>query len=138
MDTLTLFNEQIRQCQDDAYTLAWYLLGDEAEAEAATQAAVRAAYALFSPGQANCKLAILKQVLLACFGKHSRASIPATGGLPPALQSLPERERQALVLVDILNLSYPEAARVAGQPVREILHLLAQARSKVARLALAG
>ena len=48
MDTLSLFNQQILLCQDEAYTLAWYLLGDEIEAEKTTQAAVEAAFRLFT------------------------------------------------------------------------------------------
>jgi DNA-directed RNA polymerase specialized sigma24 family protein len=44
-----------------------------------------------------------------------------------------EPERQALVLIEILNLSYQDAAAVTGRPVQEVSWLLSRARRKIAQ-----
>ena len=41
---ITIFNSLALQTQDEAYTLAYYLLGDERRAERATQAAFEQLY----------------------------------------------------------------------------------------------
>lgn len=131
MDTLTLFNQQILQCQDDAYTLAWYLLGDEAQAEAVMQAAAERAYHCFSARRANCRLQILGQVVDQCRGRVPSGSGPEEAGVFAGLRSLAEPERAALVLVDVLGLSYGDAAWVMGRSLKETGRLLAQARRKI-------
>ena len=128
MDTLSLFNQQVTQCQDDAYTLAWYLLGSEAEAEAVTQCAVEAAFHCFSSPRDDCRLLILKHVV-----RHCRGQLPAANGTPGAhmlheLQALPFGQRLALVLVDVLGLGYLDAACIADRPVKEVRWLLGQGR----------
>ncbi|RPJ45347.1 MAG: hypothetical protein EHM21_09445 [Chloroflexi bacterium] len=148
MPDLAHFNQQVLLCQDDAYTLAWYLLGSETQAEAATQAAVLAAY-----HQAvrldDCRTVLLRQVVRQCkrrgrgfmpFGKiqnrqtadaRSLADARLLGDAFASLQKLPDLERQALVLVDILGLSGTEAAAVLGCPVGAVQQHLAQGRRKV-------
>jgi len=130
MDTLTHFNQQILRCQDDAYTLAWYLLGDEAEAEAVLQKAVEAAYHCFESRQINCHLLILKQVV-----NQWRERKPVTCGSLGAdifdnQQIVIQQELVVLILIDILRLSYPEASIITGIPLRKIGPLLARARQQ--------
>lgn len=133
MDTISLFNQQILLCQDEAYTLAWYLLGDAVEAEKTTQTAVEGAFRVFTPHRENCRRLILQQVLRQC---HRKTPVKETLPIPGISQecvSFTDLERQALVLIDILHLSYLDAALVLGQPVQEISRLLAQARWKMTR-----
>jgi DNA-directed RNA polymerase specialized sigma24 family protein len=49
MNTLSLFNQQVLHYQDDAYTLARYLLGDDAVAEAVMQNAVQVTFHSIHP-----------------------------------------------------------------------------------------
>jgi len=131
MDTISLFNQQILRCQDEAYTLAWYLLGDEIEAEKTTQAAVEAAFRLFTPNRENCRRLILQQVLRQCRRKTPMKETLPIEGIPQRCDSLTCFERQTLILVEILNMNYADTALVLGQPVQEISRLLAQARWKM-------
>jgi DNA-directed RNA polymerase specialized sigma24 family protein len=133
MRNLTQFNQQVLQCQDDAFTLAWYLLGDEAAAEAAVQAAVQAAFRRNSGGQAGCNDLGLSQVIQRCCGKLPANALPQNGVYPRLLAALPEQERQAVILVDILNIRYSEAAALLHRPVKEVARLVAQARTKMSR-----
>jgi DNA-directed RNA polymerase specialized sigma24 family protein len=131
-DHLSRFNHLVLQCQEDAYTLAWYLLGDEAKAAATTQAAVSAAYPLFLANSRDCKLLILKRVIQLCQGQKAAQETLRLSRAQPAGRSLNEPERQALVLIEIVNLSYQDTAVVTGRPVCEISGLLGQARRKIA------
>ncbi len=133
---LALFNRQVLQCQDDAYTLAWYLLGDEALAEAAVQEAVDRAYHHGAARSKSCRLVILRAVVEQCHRRLNRPPSPngKTGeqSIPEMLCKLPEQERQALILVDILGLTYAESAEVLRMPVEDFHPRLALARRKLA------
>jgi DNA-directed RNA polymerase specialized sigma24 family protein len=131
MDTISLFNQQILLCQDEAYTLAWYLLGDAVEAEKTTQAAVEAAFRRFTPHRENCRRLILQQVLRQCQRKTPVKETLPIPGIPQGCVSLTDLERLALVLIEILHLNYPEAALISGCSPQKISRLLAQARRKL-------
>lgn len=131
MNTLTRFNQQILQCQDDAYTLAWYLLGDEVEAEAVMQKAVKAAYHCFSERQVNCRLLILKQVANQCRERKPAARGSAALNIPFDLDCLEPSEFLILALVDGLGMNYIDAACIVDRPVQDVSRLLAQARRKI-------
>jgi hypothetical protein len=128
MDILSLFNQQIILYQDDAYTLAWYLLGDAPQAEAILLAAVQAAFAYFSPNRMDCRLLIFKQVV----GQYQRREPAPRASVEPGilrdLQFLHQHKRVVVVLVDILGLPYSEAAYLTNRPREQIGCLLAQAR----------
>lgn len=131
METLTRFNQEILQCQDDAYTLAWYLLGDEEAAEAVLQKAVEASYHCFSSRNGDCRFLILKQVVDQC---RTRDPIPGSldePGIGFGLRLLGEHERVVLVLADILGLGYREVARVTNQSYKDVGRLLCTARRKL-------
>lgn len=139
MNDLSGFNQQVAACQDEAYTLAWYLLGDDAAAEAVVQAAVANVfhgYSISQAGKKSCRLSVLQAVLDQC-QQQSTNPLPTTGasngdGILEMLQRLPEREKQALVLIDILGLAYPEAAAVLGRSMKGIPGLLSRARRELA------
>ena len=129
---LSRFNHLVLQYQDDAYTLAWYLLGDKAKAETITQAAVYAAYPLFLANSGDGKLLILNMILHLCREKKAAQETLMISKAHPACRSLLESERHALILIEILNLSYQDTAVVTGRPVQEISWILGQARRKIA------
>jgi DNA-directed RNA polymerase specialized sigma24 family protein len=108
---LSAFNHQILQQQEEAYTLAYYLLGSAEAASQAVQIAVVQCYQQSSRGGSQ-RLSLLRTVL-----KNSLASsIPVTGADPltRGILSLPQEERRTVLLVDVLGLSYVEAAQVLG------------------------
>ena len=128
---LARFNQQVIQCQDDAYTLAWYLLGDEAEAEAVMQKAIEAAYHCFASKLENCHLLILKQVVKQCRGRKQAAFGSDGTDAFTDLNILSGSERLAIVLIEVLGLGYCEAARITDIPLKETRRLLAQARRRM-------
>ena len=75
---------------------------------------------------------ILKQVVEGCHGWKAAGGGLSQPGVFQDLHLLSEPERLALVLIDILGLGYPDAARVADWPVNEVARRLAQARLKIA------
>ena len=108
---LSAFNQQILQQQEEAYTLAYYLLGSAEAASQAVQTAVLQCYQQTSRGGSQ-RLSLLRTVL-----KNSlAASIPVTGvdPLTRGILALPQEERRTVLLVDVLGLSYVEAAQVLG------------------------
>ncbi len=132
---LASFNRQVLNCQDDTYTLAWYLTGDEALAEAVVQAAVERVFRSAPGAEKRCRSMILRTVILLS-KQHRHLLLPASGKAEGSdvfemLTGLPEQERQVLILVDILGLSYSEAADLLDQPVKETSALLSQARREL-------
>ncbi len=133
---LAIFNRQVLQCQDDAYTLAWYLSGDETLAETVVQSAIENLYRRASAGKKSYRLMILQAVVTQSH-QNLRRLLPMTGktseqSILEMLCRLPEEERQALILVDILGLSYAESAEVLRMPVQDVSQRLAWARRKLA------
>jgi len=121
---LSAFNQQVLQQQDDAYTLAYYLLGS---AEAASQAVQQAVLQCYQHnGRGSQRLSLLKTVLKNCLNP----AIPVTGADPLArgILSLPQDERRTVLLVDVLGLSYVEAAQVLGTSTGRVSQWLTGAR----------
>ncbi len=120
---LKWFNQRVIECQDEAYTLACDLLG-EAAAAARVQAAFIEVYhrAGRSPldGRRFRLLALQCLCELCSDGKSSPAAGP--------LAAMPVLERQALLLVDMLGLSYAEAGEVLRRPASQVSRLVAQGR----------
>jgi hypothetical protein len=104
---LNEFNRQVLACQNQAFTLAWYLLGSEPAADTVVSDAVRALYARFP-----VPTAILPQLLREVLRRCARGARRKDVGVPLHLRGLPAREYQALLLVDVLGLCYDEAAEV--------------------------
>ncbi len=129
MADLNTYNGLVLACQDEAFTLAAYLLGDDRAADAAVQEAVVRAYRRYlRTPEASVRLLILQQVL-ACCGRSARArgAGPVEGFCDPA-----PRERTTLLLVDVLGLSYDEAAEVLGCSRDQVVRRLARARVRIA------
>ncbi len=131
-----IFNRRVLECQDDAYTLAWYLSGNEALAETVVQAAVESLYRNAAIRDTSFRLMILQAVVRQSH-RSMRRSLPINGktgdqGILEMLRSLPEQERQALILVDILRLSYAESAAILRIPIEDLGQRLARARRVLA------
>lgn len=127
--------------QDQAYTLAFYLLGDASAAEGAAQAAFLAARRRMIRSDRNrLRLDLFREILRACSAAQNGAR-PSPGGgagnatgeekLRGCLAGLPFEYRCALVLVDVAGLDYAEAAAVIGRPVAALQKRLALARVRL-------
>lgn len=123
----------VQRLQDDAYTLAYYLLGSERLAEAATEAS----FASLNRGKAQhfdgLRRDVIRAVLTRC--KQEGISVTGrrgTGDISSLLQKIAIDERSVVVLVDVLGLSYDEAAILLDRPKKHIMRLLAQARLHLA------
>jgi DNA-directed RNA polymerase specialized sigma24 family protein len=120
------YNARVLACQEDAFTLACYALGDDAQAEQVVQAAIRQAYWSFDGSEGRCREQILSAAAEGCRRAAARRS--ASGGI---FAALPVEERLAVILVDVLNLSYRQAAEILRHPPVLFGRLLAQGRCKV-------
>lgn len=121
---LSAFNQQVLQQQEDAYTLAYYLLGSAEAASQAVQQAVLQCYQ--QTGRGSQRLSLLKTVLKNCL----QPSVPVTGADPltRGILSLPQDERRTVLLIDVLGLSYVEAAQVLGTSTGRVSQWLTGAR----------
>jgi len=132
--SLAAFNRQVAQHQEEAYTLALYLLGGHDAALQTVQNALLSAYQRSSRAPENPRLRLLQAVIRCSEASHA-ASIPVTGETIEArLFHLPQPERRAAILVDVLGLSYSEAAQVLDCATAQISGLLARARVQFMRV----
>jgi len=126
MPALDEYNTRVLACQEDAFTLACYALGDEAQAAQVVQAAVRQAYWCFDGSEGRCREQILSAIAEGC--RRSTARGLVTQGI---LAALPVEERLAVILVDVLAMNYRQAAEILRRPAAQFARLLAQGRCKV-------
>lgn len=129
------FSALVLRCQDDAYTLAYYLLGDEEEAARATQAAFARVQRLGSLPQSRFRLEVLRGVLKCARGEANAhpGAVQPNDAISRMLLGLRSEDRTALVLVDILSLSYAEAAQVLGCSKQGLAKRLGHARLNLSR-----
>ncbi len=129
MGDLATYNGLVLACQDEAFTLAAYLLGDDRAADAAVQEAVTGAFRRYLRApESSVRLLILQQVLAGC-----RRSAGARGTGPvDGFHDLAPRERTTLLLVDVVGLSYDQAAEVLGCSRDQVARRLARARVRIA------
>jgi len=127
------FNRLVLQHQDEAFCLAFYMLGSEVQAGQVVQSAVRQAYTHFKGRNPDFRTQILQLVSAGCLQAHSRTPDIKTqpDTLQKQLSSLPGKERLALILIDLLELSYAQAGSVLHQPMDSVRGLLAQGRLKL-------
>jgi RNA polymerase sigma-70 factor (ECF subfamily) len=131
------------QHQDFAYTLAYYLLGDEQAAASSVQSAFQVAYRESSSFRhGSFRGWLLQRVLAACLVRLAASSrkparLPTVSSgvyvdLPRRLLALPVECRAVIILVDLLGMNYEEAAQVAGCSPRAVGFRLARARARMA------
>ena len=124
--TLTTLNGLAQRYQDEIYTLAYYLIGDEARAVQATEAAFEQVYhpELLAD---HFRLEVLRQVLRACRSRRVERST-SQDALCSRLLGLTPDEQAAVVIIDVLGLSYEQAAWIISCNQKQLMKLLAQAR----------
>jgi len=129
----TTENALVQRLQDDAYTLAYYLLGNEGQAESATEAAFSNLGRGRAPHFDRLRMDVFQGILSRCWQERVPVtSMRRTGDISGLLQTVSIEERSVVVLVDVLGLSYEEAARVLQISKKHIMRLLAQARLHLA------
>ena len=128
MPALDEYNARVLACQEDAFTLACYTLGDESQAAQVVQAAVRQAYWNFDGSEERCREQILSAIAEGCRRSAFRGLGGSTQGV---FTALPVEERLAVILVDVLAMTYRQAAEILRRPAAQFARLLAQGRCKV-------
>lgn len=127
---LEAFNGQVLACQEEAFTLACSLLGDEGLACELVQAVFLRVYARRGNGGGSIPLQVLQGVIGMC--RQARPSHTATGvELISGWHELARSEQEALLLVDVLGKSYSQAAQVLGKYEREVAAAVASGRYKL-------
>jgi len=128
---LLAYNQLVVQHQDEAYTLACDLLGNESGAAAVVEEAFQDSFRDGRTPQAQFRLEILKKVLAFCL---KRAKIlPGPGAMAHLLTGLSNTEKAILILVDCLEMSYADAGYVTGKPAAGVRQTLAKARYFLSR-----
>lgn len=127
------FNRLVEACQEDAYSLAFRLLGEEQVAVGALHKAVELAYGSLKSCRGEFRLWFFHYIVDEC-----RSAVRSHTGLPVVpqdhtdiqslLNTLPLDLRLSAVLVDVLGLNYDQAAEVAGVRNKKIRQSLAMAR----------
>ena len=128
---LAAFNRQVMEWQEAAYTLAYYLTGNEAQAEETVQGAVLQAYQKSGANPNGGRAALLQAVIGTCRKLHHAAHANGKDGLAGILSNLSPERRCAVLLVDVLGLSYEEAAQVLSSSPARVSEWLAQGRVAV-------
>jgi DNA-directed RNA polymerase specialized sigma24 family protein len=126
--TLAEFNRQVLLFQDEAFTLACDLLGDEDTASRVTQEAFEQVYSHEWMGNGSIRLPLLHRIILV----YSESQIILKERKNTLLSKLPEPERFVLLLVDHLCLTYEETSRVLHCSPDTVASRLAHARWKIA------
>lgn len=127
------FNRLVEACQDDAYSLAFRLLGDERAAVQAIQRAVEQSHRSLDTCQGEFRLWFFRYIVQICkyFSAGSSGKVTAVldrTDIQGMLNSLPLDLRLSAVLVDVLGLNYEQAAEVAEVNSKKIRQTLAMAR----------
>ncbi len=133
---LNTFNRLALEYQDLAFTLAYYLLGDEQQAIELLQKAFLDAFRnLGSFRRGTFRAWLLGRVIYACL--RPGTTLPTKSSIPGddrfrAILSLPSSCRLAAILVDLLGMDYEEASQAAGCSPKAFSGRLSQARAALA------
>ncbi len=131
------FNQLVLAYQDAVYNCAYRLLGDEAAAADATQAAFAQALREQPAGADGPILVwLLRCLVRACAERLGAAQARRAVDPPPVQQclaALPPEQRVVIALVDVAGLDYGQAAAVLQISHGQVRHRLAQARQTVLR-----
>lgn len=121
------FNRLVVKYQEEAYTLAFYILGDERQACETVQKVV--ANSFRRPVNGNFQLRILQDVinLSSQLTRHS-VDPNVVPEIVERLSAIPFQERLVVILIDILGLKYAQAAQVCRQSKDQLSRILAHAR----------
>lgn len=133
-DSLSMdrFNQQVLVCQEKAFSLAFWLLGDEALACEVLQKVVLQVYSNWRIDEGNLVAKLLQGVIGFCRqAKPSKTC--TTNELIPGWNRLEPDEKEALLLVDILGNSYKETGLILNRTDHEVALFVAHGRCKLTR-----
>ncbi|HQA29679.1 MAG TPA: hypothetical protein PLA02_10750 [Brevefilum fermentans] len=130
--SLDQFNQQVLACQDEAFTLAFSILGDEGLACELVQTAILRVYAHRGDDGNNIPVKILQGVIL--MGRQVRpARTRGTAEEIPGWDLLERCEQEALLLVDWLGKTYHDTALILNSSERDVARNIAFGRCKLTR-----
>jgi DNA-directed RNA polymerase specialized sigma24 family protein len=130
--SLDRFNQQVLACQEETFTLAFSLLGDEALACEVLQEIILRVYSGWRDDDSNIVVKVLHGVIGMC--RQSKPSKAYTGvELIPGWNQLERSEQEALLLIDLLGKSYPETALVLNCSEHDLGVTVADGRCKLTR-----
>lgn len=143
---LQAFNQLVLDHQEVVYNLAWRLLGDAGLAEKVTNETFREVYREL-PGanglgvESGFPVLLYRHLARCCRSaqnrrngfklRHSDYSV-ALDSFQARLLALPFDQRLAVLLVDLADLKYREAALVLAAPVAAVRSYVARARQSLA------
>lgn len=128
--TLDQFNEQVFNCQDEAFTLAVALVADEKVACKVVQESILQVYGNYGNDEPSIAVRVLQCVILSC----RQASVSMWGGVEECVSGwnqLECYEQEALLLVDVLGKTYQYAALILTCSEWNVTRLVARGRCKL-------
>ena len=129
---LEAFNGLVLACQDEVFTLAYSILGDEGLACEVVQAVFLRVYTRRGDGVHPIPVKVLQEVFRMC--RQSKPTKAYAGvELIPGWHQLECAEQEALLLVDLLGKSYQQSALVLDKSEHEIAATVALGRYKLTR-----
>jgi DNA-directed RNA polymerase specialized sigma24 family protein len=129
---LQAFNGLVLACQDEAFTLAYSILGDEGLACEVVQAVFLRVYIRRGAGGHPIPVQVLQGVIGMC--RRARPSKAyAVVELMAGWHQLECAEKEALLLVDLLGKSYQQTALVLDKSEHAVAATVALGRYKLTR-----
>jgi len=128
---LEQFNQQVLACQDDAFTLAIFLVGDEELACQIVQEVIMKVYTDGKSGPQPIDLQVLQGVISSC-RRVNRSPFSEVITIP-GWEQLDRCEQEALLLVDVFGKTYLDAALILSNSWQEICQNVAMGRRSLAR-----
>lgn len=129
---LEAFNNLVLACQDEAFTLACSILGDEGLACEVVQAVFLRVYTRRGDGGHPIPVQVLQGVIGMC-RRTKPFKADAGAEIIPGWHQLECGEQEALLLVDLLGKSYQHTALVLDKSEHEVATTVALGRYKLTR-----
>ncbi len=120
------YNRLVLQYQDESFSLAFDLLGDEARASQVVAEAFQKEFQRSPTDASKFRLEMLRRVVQNAL-KHAEV-LPCPGIFDNAPLYLSNEEKLVCILVDCLELSYQDVAIVLDKPLSHIRKTLAETR----------
>ncbi len=123
---LQAYNRLVLQYQDETFSLAYDLLGDENLAGQVVEEAFKIEYRHSNGDQSRFRLEVLRLVIKNALKRVRVLPCPEIFGNNPC--QLTNDEKLVCILVECLELSYQEVAVVLDKPLANIRKILAETR----------
>lgn len=129
--TLEQFNQQVLACQDDVFTLAIALVGEEELACQIVQEVIQKVFISGRSGSQPIELQVLQGIVFSC--RRATHSPFCESITMPGWKQLTRRQKEILLLIDVLGKTYQDAAFILSNSRQEIVQNLAMGRRNLAR-----